>query len=330
LKIRVSTILNVPVERQIPPAWREQGIEISVNQPLERCDAWVIYQGLRRPETAIVPKERVFFFCYEPPGLHAYEPGFLRQFSRVVTCQRTIDHPGTIYRHQAQPWEVGNRRKSIVNAPGNLEVRMRYQDFAEMGPPKKTHRFSAICSRKAVVPGHVARLKFVEALEKELAGKIDLFGYGFQPVADKWDALAPYEYHLVCENSCLPDYWTEKVADAFLAGCLPLVWGCPNLQDYFPEDSFIPLDPTDLSKSLEIVRKAIVDPPTSRQLEAVAEARRRVLEEYNLFSEIRRMVETTPAGAPEKIRIRDERLCAPGAGWLPLARALTDSWRLKR
>ena len=44
------------------------------------------------------------------------------------------------------------------------------------------------------------------------------------------------------ENAVIPDYWTEKIADCFLAWTLPIYYGCPNLEDYFPEKSFIRID----------------------------------------------------------------------------------------
>jgi hypothetical protein len=327
MRIKVSTTVRWPIERQIPAVWAQEGAEVFINQPVPRCDAWVVYQGLHRPEETVVPPEHVFFFSYEPPGLHNYQKGFLAQFAKVVTCQREVQHPNVIFRHQAQPWLAGIQRHASENRHEGYGVRLSYEDFVRMDPPLKSRRLSVLCSRKVVVPGHQARLDFVAQLEKEFGKKVDVFGYGFEPIVDKWDALAPYEYHLALENSCVPDYWTEKVSDAFLAWCVPVVWGCPNLVEYFPKQSFVALDPTNREASLARIRETISKPPTKEQQLAVAEARRRVMEDYNLFPEIRRLVETSPCAEARRIHLRDERLFLPGSTLRPLVRALTDRWR---
>lgn len=328
--IKLSTTLRWPMERQISADWQQQGVQVLINQPVERCDAWVVYQGLHRPETTIVPPSRLFFFCYEPPGLHDYTGAFLGQFSHVVTSQRSIQHPGVIFRHQAQPWLAGIERHATENLHVGFRAKFTYEDFAQMQMPAKNNGLSVICSRKVMIPGHQTRLDFVERLQQTLGSALDVYGYGFRPITDKWPALAPYTWHLVLENSAVPDYWTEKVADAYLAWCMPLVWGCPNLGDYFPADSFLALNPDDPDGSLELIRQTISRPLSSGQMAAIREARRLVLEEYNLFSEIRRMVESSPAEAPSRVRIKDERLFLPGGWSRPALRLLTDWWRVRR
>ena len=43
--------------------------------------------------------------------------------------------------------------------------------------------------------------------EKDIG--MHVYGYGFNEIADKRDALVPYKYHLAIENG-VPHYWTEK------------------------------------------------------------------------------------------------------------------------
>ena len=329
MRLRISTTLRWPLVRQIPMDFKERGIEVVCNQAVDECDAWVVYQGLHRPESCKVPPDRVFFFGYEPPGLHAYQERFLQQFAKVVSCHPTIIHPGLVLRHQAQPWLAGVVRTKEANEHAGYGSNFDHAAFGAMAPPVKTRRLSAVCSRKVMIPGHQERLDFLAALQKILGDDLEVFGYGFEPIEDKWDALAPYHYHLVLENSCVPHYWTEKVADAYLAGCLPLVWGCPNLGEYFPEESFVLLDPSDPERSIHRVVEALKRAPSALQLAAVAEARRRVLEEYNLFAEVLQMVDETPAGPKKQVKLKDERLFLPGAWWRPVVRAATDRLRFK-
>jgi hypothetical protein len=323
MRIKLSTTLRWPIERQIPAGWDEAGVEFVINRPCDRCDAWVVYQGLHRPETTIVPPDRLFFFGYEPPGLHDYAPAFLDQFAAVVTCQEVL-HRRIIRRHQAQPWLAGVIRSGSDNLHQGFGYRFGHSELAAMKPPQKVRPLSAVCSNKRMIPGHAERLSVIEALQGRLGDRLDLFGYGFRPLEDKWEAIAPYRYHLVLENSSVPNYWTEKLADAFLGWSVPIVWGCPNLFEYFPPESFLSLDTTDPIRAAAQAAEAISVEPSERRLLAVAEARRRVLDEYNLFAEIRRLAESTPAATAKRITLRDERLFLPGGWWRPIVRPLTD------
>ena len=165
----------------------------------------------------------------------------------------------------------------------------------------------------------------MESLRPEVGADCDIFGYGFQPIADKWDALAAYHYHLVLENSCVPDYWTEKLRMPFLAWCVPLVWGCPNLADYFPADSFVALGSERCRRSLAQVRQTISQPPSQNNCQpspkpAGTSSKNTIY--FQKFSDARGCIRWR---AP-KIRLKDERLfCRQSLG--ALVRALTDRWR---
>ncbi len=307
--IRLSTTLRWPLARQIPADWEKLGIKVVINEPVPECDLWVVYQGLRRPETCRVPEGRKVFFSYEPPGLHHYNSRFLEQFDHVVTCHEAISHPGRILRQQSQPWLAGVVRHATDNVHEGLGARFSWEDFSTMTPPHKTRTISAVCSKKIMVPGHTERLDLLERVQA--ATPIDVFGYGFEPIADKWDALAPYSYHLVLENTCVPHYWSEKVADAFLAWCVPVGWGCPNLAEYFPEKAFVMLDPEDVEGSVALLRATITSVPSAEKMEAVCEARRRVLEDFNLMAVARKFAEMLTRGPLREVALRDERLFHP-------------------
>ena len=74
-----------------------------------------------------------------------------------------------------------------------------------------------ILSDKDFSEGHKKRIEFVnKIISLPISEYIDVYGHGFKPIPDKWDAIAPYKYHLVLENSVQKDYWSEKLADSFL------------------------------------------------------------------------------------------------------------------
>jgi hypothetical protein len=138
------------------------------------------------------------------------------------------------------------------------------------------------------------------------------FGHGVRPLADKWDGLAPYRYSIAIENSQVPHYWTEKIADCFLAGTVPIYWGCPNIGDYFPSDAMIRLESLDPRLSSEQVQAEATVEGYRRRLDALREAKRLVLDDYNLFNLARNLVaERFSARPPARITLRPE----PAKSW---------------
>lgn len=83
---------------------------------------------------------------------------------------------------------------------------------------------------------------------------------------------------------------TEKLPDTFLGYTLPFYHGCPNAADYFPADSFIPIDIGDLEKTVDVIQSAIANNEYEDRLPYIIEARRSVLEEQNLFAVLEREI----------------------------------------
>jgi len=110
----------------------------------------------------------------------------------VITCQ-TVAHDRVISRHQAQPWLVGVTRSRTDNVHRGLGYRFGYEQLSAMSRPDKPHTLSAICSNKQLIPGHADRLDLVNALRGRLGEDLELFGYGFRPLEDKWDAMQGYQ-----------------------------------------------------------------------------------------------------------------------------------------
>lgn len=66
----------------------------------------------------------------------------------------------------------------------------------------------------------------------------------------------------------------RKLADAFLGYTVPIYCGCPNVYDYFPEDSLIRIDIHDFEGSLTKIKEIVSRPGEyERRLDAVIEAR---------------------------------------------------------
>ena len=56
------------------------------------------------------------------------------------------------------------------------------------------------------------------------------------PVPNKYAFQANYKFAIAFENWSTPGYATEKIADAFVSGAIPIYWGDPEIaQDFNPE-----------------------------------------------------------------------------------------------
>ncbi len=221
--------------------------------------------------------EHTLLVTTEPPSITSYGKAFTSQFAKVLTSQPSaaLPHSGHIHSHTGNLWYNGHTYRELKNQPF----------------PIKTKSLSTVCSSKQQKHTiHNDRYQFSHWLTQQIPD-MDLFGHGSRFIQHKYDALDPYLYHLAIENYAGLHHWTEKLADPYLSGCLPIYYGCPNLADYFPRESFVEVDLYNRPQALEIIRETISRPThDSTTHEALIEARRRIMEEYNLLAMIERIV----------------------------------------
>jgi len=290
IKVKLSTPCpEWPFTRQTPGGkgiWGQY--EFYENQDIEECDFWVVYDTLLKKEGTKCPPENIIIVTGEPPSVKKYNHNYLQQFSTVVTCHRDIKHPHIIHSHPAQPWHVGRK----VRGDKNLGFTKDYDELSSIKKIEKDRLISVISSDKALTEGHRKRVKFVKALKDHFGESIDVFGRGICDVEDKWAAISRYRYHIVLENSSYPDYWTEKLSDAFLGFAYPFYYGCPNVTDYFSADSFTCIDINNYNKSISVIEKCLSDEIYAKSIMPVNEARELVLNQYNLFPFIAQICDT--------------------------------------
>ena len=274
-----------------------------INEDVEECDFWVVYEGMTKTETSKCPHNGTLFIAGEPPSIRRYNPIFLNQFSRVLTCQPAIRHKNKIFGQPGIPWFVGLVFQQ--EQPG-CYASMDFDDLKN-ARPKKDRLLSALTSGKRTTAGQRRRLDFVRMAEKHFGTEFDSFTPDKPRVKDKWDAVSRYKYHLAIENSVCTDYWTEKVADPFLGSCYPLYHGCPNLSDYFSSKSFTPIDIKKPEKAIELIERIIDDETYEKSQEAIADSKERVLSRYNLFAVISTMVEAADLEEKRTITIKPEK-----------------------
>ncbi|NIP72286.1 MAG: hypothetical protein GWO16_04300 [Gammaproteobacteria bacterium] len=295
-RIRVKLlhrITNRTWLHQLPGAMPVWGRCEFVLDPDSREYDWlVVYDELpsrrgehraRRQEVLACPRRHTLLVTTEPSSIKAYGNAYTAQFGCVLTSQEAwaLPHPDRIHSQPALHWFYGMGEGHEIP----------YDRMAAAAPPAKTKTISMVYSGKRQRHTlHSQRLRFMEGLMEALP-ELEVFGRGVRPLDDKAEALDEYRYHIALENHIGAHHWTEKLADAFLGFTLPFYAGCPNAADYFPPESFIPIDMEDLGGSVETIRRAIRDNEYERRLPHIVEARRRMLQDHNLFAVLAREIE---------------------------------------
>lgn len=255
---------------------RWEGVDFTFDTTQE-CDAVIVLNHLAEPTRVRCAPENVWVLIQEP-----YVEDV---FDWVV---RGHKHYSRVFTHHLPP---GAAAKYIPCQPAvPWHVNRSYDELKSMQRPDKKKNLSWITSNLAIFPGHRVRMAFLDYLRSRNLD-MDLYGKGINFIQDKWDGLAPYRYSLAIENSSGPEYWTEKLADCFLSWTVPIYYGCANLEDYFPAESFIRIDITEPEKAYDIIVASMTEADWNTRLPALEEARRRVLERHQFFPQVVELVE---------------------------------------
>jgi hypothetical protein len=235
-----------------------------------------------RQEQLACPEQNTLLVTSEPSSIKTYGNAFTHQFGYILTSHVNwaLPHPGRIYSQPALQWFYGLGAQHEV----------AYDELHDTPPWDKPRVLSTVCSTKLQKHTlHNRRYEFTIEL-KQLLPDMDMYGHGVKEMDDKAEALHDYRYHVAIENHRGPHHWTEKLADPFLGLCLPFYYGCSNAGDYFPDESFIPIDINDVAGAARIIEAAIRNNEYEKRLPHIIEARRRVLEDYNLFAVLSREI----------------------------------------
>ncbi len=291
IKIYVHKVTSIPLWRQ----FKDQknlvigNCEFTFDENAD-YDYWVAFTNVWEPKLVKVPKERRVFFYGEAPFILKYTKRFLNQFGHVYGCDPSYLKNGIIHERELSlfPWMVGisqnNRGEWLNDVKG-------YQELEKFNITQPLNKACLISSNKIGSKGHNDRVRFVDRLLAEGVDFIDVYGSGYNPFGDKLDLYKKYKYAVVIENGVCPDYWTEKIADVFLTGVYPFYYGCPNILDYFSDKSLTRIDINDYDTALKTIKSMIDSDVQSKSKSALAEAKKKVMNEYNLFYIIAEKIE---------------------------------------
>jgi len=160
------------------------------------------------------------------------KPGMVE--SIIDNKQLVEDTYETIFTHDQRLLALGDKYKWVPAQGFWIKEPKIYE---------KTKMISMIASNKRMCEGHVKRLGWVERIGDQL----DLYGRGFNEIADKEEGLCDYMFSVAIENGEYETYFTEKLLDCFATGTIPVYLGAPDIGDHFNKDGII-----DLTEEFEV------------------------------------------------------------------------------
>lgn len=313
--------------RQTPDGEGQWGrCRFVIDEAIDECDFWVVFVDVTDVERCRCDPANTLFVAVEPPSYWQYNEAFLSQFAEVWTTDPDTAHPNRSLTNPALPWYIGSRFRGKTSDDGHAFK--TFEEIENEWPVAKSRPLSIISSNLQVTPEHVRRYDFVCGLKQHFGDRLDVFGRGFDPIEDKAQGILPYRYHIALENSGFPHYWTEKLADAYLGGAMPIYWGCPDIDAYFPDRSMVRIDIDDPAGAIATIEETLASDPYEDRLADISEARRRILYEHNLFARLEQAIAGRPIGAKETVRIMPEKWFRKNKVRLKLAQtALRDRFR---
>lgn len=260
-----------PLERQLPSDNVLAGCKFVLDKVTQETDLVVVLNTTNIDIPKSIP---IWCIMQEPPimGMKEWHKGHPRAEKVFTTDVSLIDNRKYILTPGGLPWHINKTLDELVTK----------------NPQVKTKGLSFIVSNASSMVGHKKRLKFLN----EIKGKLDfdLFGKGHNYIKDKQDGLDEYKYSIAIENFSGKGHFTEKLTDCFLSFTIPIYYGCTNLGEYFPKNSFIEIDINNPLKTINNIKQKLDSGFYEKNLNSLKHARHLSLYEYSLFPFIANLV----------------------------------------
>ncbi|MET0946680.1 MAG: glycosyltransferase family 10 [Flavobacterium sp.] len=264
--IKIERYFKYPdLKRQTPNCSFQWGEFTFTEENIDECDYLVILDYPKDDFSIKVNKNNILHLCLEPPN----EVSKYRQYANknVKLIFNQFDtKKNNILSHGAHPWHIDKDFDFLNNLKGESL--------------NKENKIVWVTSNQRSSKGHNVRMDFLDSI-KELPF-VELYGRGIKPITDKWDVLNTSKYAIAYENFQNDYNWTEKIVDCYLSFAMPLYFGCNSIDNFFPKDSFIQLDPKDKHIDL-FLKEIVVSKKWEENLDAITKARELILNEYQLF-----------------------------------------------
>lgn len=271
--IKIARYFKYPdLNRQTPNCSMQWEDFTFTEEDVDECDYLVILDYPKDDFSIKVNPNNVLNICLEPPNEVSKYRQYANKKATIIYNQLDIKK-NNVLSHGALPWHIDKDYDFLLN--------LNVEDIV------KENKIVWITSNQRNSKGHQIRMNFLDSIKS--LPFVDLYGRGINPIKDKWEVLHRSKYAIAYENFQNDYYWTEKIIDCFLSYTMPIYFGCNLIENYFPKNSFIQMDPND--KHIHLFLKEIVTSNKwEENMEAIVKARNLVLNEYQLFPFLRNQI----------------------------------------
>lgn len=87
---------------------------------------------------------------------------------------------------------------------------------------------------------------------------------------EKLKVMNQYKFSICFENCVFPGYVTEKIFDCFLAACIPIYYGAPDIEDFVPANTYIDFRKFNNMQDLEDYLNSFTEFDAKKMLDAAS------------------------------------------------------------
>ena len=280
-KVFVPLNTKIPIYKQFPTEEHVWGdYEFILGDSCDECDYVVVLDTLTKPLHVNCKGGGAICFPMEAESIKKYTKEYLQQFDAIFSFQDYIlNMPNAKLSIPPFPWMLIYDFYAMDDS-----VYSKYDYFKTPELNNRLDRFCLFTSNKKMSRGHCDRLFFVDEVKKAIPDLVDVYGSGFNNVDIKYDVMVKYKYCIVIENDKVPYWRTEKLSDAILAGCYPLYYGDPKINEQFSGHEVESLDIFGVQNTIVRMKKIVADNLYTKRLDDIINARTKVLQDWNTFS----------------------------------------------
>ncbi len=159
----------------------------------------------------------------------AMSPNF-RHYDYVIGCDR-LSYPG---RYLRLPVYL-----NLFRAETTLELTAKKHIQPEEFYRNRDKFCSFVVSSPFSKTGRVEFFEYLNARRHVASAGAIMNNMGGWRCEDKIAFLRNFRFNIAFENTIMDGYVTEKITDAFAAGCIPIYYGDPSIYQEFNKGSFI-------------------------------------------------------------------------------------------
>lgn len=246
-------------------------------------DVLIVHRFCEQSIPTCLPKSRTVFIAGEVEEMYPFKREFLNQFGIVSTTYKTILDADVISRQEnfCLMWLAGVNYDEFPN----FKTFNGHDFFSKLRPVKKYGEIvTVITTIKNHTKLHREREKFLKILKARLGEKVKIFGFNYERLGDKSEALIPYKYHISLENSDSEYAWTEKISDPLLCWAFPFYAGVPSTTIDLPEDAYCAIDITNPEQAVQHIIDQMDSNAWEKAIPPMTIARKKILNHYNTMS----------------------------------------------